>query len=457
MIKLKNEFAKKIYNNIKDLPILDYHCHLCPKAIYEDKPFESLANMWLDADHYKWRLMRAAGVAEEFITGEANVKEKFWEFLTVLSTAFGNPLKDWAERELKQFFNIDLPLLPENAGKILKQADDLIKNEALSPRKLIKKANVEYIGTTDDPTDTLKYHKLLAEDKTFKTRVTPTFRVDKLFKITSPDFLEYLAKLEGASGMEITSLTTYLTAIDKRMKFFKEAGCSFADIGIEDFPSCKKNPNRAKAEKAFDAILKNDGGVMFFDDENLLEHFLNFLYIYWLSKCKEYGFTAQLHLNVLRNSNTAEFKNTGADSGYDIVGDKFILNNLRGVLDNLNSNNGLPNIIIYTLNPNDYYPLLGLCGSFKGVNLGVPWWHNDHEAGIMSYFERVSELSHISSVLGMLTDSRSFLSYSRHDYFRIILANFLSRFDEKSEEERVIGAAKAISYCNMKKLLGDAL
>ncbi|MCL2629988.1 MAG: glucuronate isomerase [Firmicutes bacterium] len=438
---ISSAFSKKIYNRIKGLPIIDYHCHLSPKEIYEDKPFECLAKMWLECDHYKWRLMRAFGVSEELITGNADFSLKFKAFTEAVHNAFGNPLKDWAELELLQFFGIKLPLLPKNADKILNLANTYIEKEGLSPRKILNKCKVEFVATTDDPCDSLEYHKLIKEDKNFRTRVTPSFRADRLFAPVPQDFLPYLKRLEEVTEKSIKSLEGFLGAVENRMAFFKECGCVFSDLGIAHFPLAVGS--RDKASEAFKAILAGKA------DSTDYSNFRDYMYIFWLEKSKEFGFTAQWHINVVRNTNAVLFKNVGTDLGCDTVGVGFNLNGINCVLNYLNSNNGIPNTIIYSLNPTDYYPLISLIGSFREVRLGIAWWFNDHKRGIENYLESVSELSHISAVPGMLTDSRSFLSYSRHIYFRKILADFLSRY--KKENKKVIyDTARQLSYYGMK-------
>ncbi|MDR3264088.1 MAG: glucuronate isomerase [Clostridiales bacterium] len=446
---LKTAFAERIYSAVKELPILDYHCHLSPSEIYNDKPFDNIGELWLSGDHYKWRLMRSAGIDEKFITGNASWREKFCAFIGCVGNAFGNPLRDWARLELEKYFDCKAYLCGENAEAIWQAANAAIAKNKLSPRRLIELSRVEYIATTDDPSDTLIYHQKLIDDKGFKATVAPTFRVDNLFNIERTGFPEYLSRLADASGIKIDRFSDFLQAIDTRMADFKAVGCGFSDIGIERFPQTAASFEAA--EKTFEKV-KNGVSV----SASELDGYSGFIYVRWLNSCASLGFAAQLHLNVLRNVNQREFARFGADGGYDTVGNSFSAEALKRILNLTAQNGGLPRIIIYTLNPSDYYPLITLAAAFSGVSVGIAWWFNDHKNGILTYLKRMSELSHIGEVIGMLTDSRSFLSYARHDYFRMILAAFLSDFGEENAPE-LIGIAKRLSYYNTKKLIGGKL
>ena len=246
---LKTRFAEDLYKAVKDLPIIDYHCHLSPKEIYEDKVFDNIGEMWLAGDHYKWRLMRANGVEERYITGGSTWEEKFTKFIETVSTAYGNPIQDWVALELEMFFDIKLPLKPESAKTIWELANKKIKDESLSPRKLIKMANVEYIATTDDPIDSLEFHKLIAEDKSFGVKVVPSFRVDNILLAKDKNYPVYIAQLSHASGIKIVDIDTLQKAILERMDFFKEMGCKFSDVGIQGFP--KRIAERDEANDVF--------------------------------------------------------------------------------------------------------------------------------------------------------------------------------------------------------------
>ncbi|MDR3216879.1 MAG: glucuronate isomerase [Clostridiaceae bacterium] len=442
---LKSALAERLYEAAAALPVIDYHCHLSPKEIYEDKPFEDIGAMWLSGDHYKWRLMRRAGVSEELITGGAPYADKFRAYAGCVGTAFGNPLRDWSRLELEKYFDCRIPLNADNADGIRRAANAVLAEKALSPRRLMEASAVEYVATTDDPADTLDYHTKLRKDKSFKCKVAPTFRVDSLFNIDRADFAAYIERLSAASGVEINGFADFLSAIGKRMTDFLSAGCRFSDIGTERFPLSAGSYESAEA-----AFNNAKNGIKSCECE--IEGYFGFMYTHWLCKCKEYGFAAQLHLNVLRNTNGKEFLRFGADGGFDTVSDGFSARAFIGVLNRCDAAGGLPRIIVYTLNPAYYEALITAAGSFREVTVGMAWWFNDHQMGIREYLDKMSALSHIGEVIGMLTDSRSFLSYARHDWFRMILADFLSAFGEENEKE-LTALAEKLSYYNTKKLI----
>lgn len=430
--------AEKIYSEIKDLPIVDYHCHLSPKEIYEDKVFGDLGEMWLGGDHYKWRLMRFYGIEEKYITGkDTTMKEKYEKFAEVVSTAYGNPIKDWCELELKLVFGIEKELCPENAEEIWETANTVIKEKALSPRKMFEMFNVEYVATTDEVCDSLEYHKLLAADKTLKTKVAPSFRVDKLV-VFDANYLEYIENLGKVSEIEIKCLCGLEKAISKRMDYFVENGCKFSDVGIEGFPS--RIADRDEAKESFEKLI-NKKDLTAAEAEGLQGYLFVFL-------GKEYAkrkMIMQLHLGAKRNSNSKMLENIGRDSGFDCVGKPLDTDCVTDVLDQMYADGLLPRTVVYTLNPSMYYELITMCGAFPGSVIGVPWWFCDHKKGIFELFETYSSLGHIGAMFGMLTDSRSFLSYVRHDYFRQILAEYLGRF---GDSEKIVETAKKLSYFN---------
>ncbi|MDR1939811.1 MAG: glucuronate isomerase [Clostridiales bacterium] len=442
---LKSASAKKIFDEIKTLPIIDYHCHLNAKDIYEDKPFSDISDVWLKGDHYKWRLMRQAGIDERLITGDADGGEKFAAFASAAERAFGNPVRDFCRLELSAYFGIDEQLTIDNAAEIRAAANAAIARQGLSPRKLIARSGVEYIATTDNPFDSLEYHAALKSEG-FLTGVAPTFRVDSLFNIANAEqFRRDAQRLAESSSVEIDGFDGFLEAIERRARDFSEAGCRFADIGIEGFPSSVGEYSVARwiFNRVFGGGSIERGGA---------DAYVGYMYVWWLRLCKKYGFTAQLHIGAMRNANRRAFALKGADCGFDTVADGFSASALKDVLNAADGGAGLPQIIVYTLNPIMYYPLFTLCGAFKGVSVGAPWWFNDHKRGIIDYFDRASELSHIGRIPGMLTDSRSFMSYVRHGYFRMLAAEYLSRF--KGEKiDALIKTARDISYFNMKKII----
>ncbi|MBQ1862341.1 MAG: glucuronate isomerase [Clostridia bacterium] len=435
---ITTENAEKIYSEIKDLPIIDYHCHLSPKEIYENRIFGDLGEMWLAGDHYKWRLMRFYGIDEKYITGkETPMKEKYEKFVEAVSTAYGNPIQDWCALELDLVFGIKKRLCKENAEEIWNEANEKIKKDGLCPRKMFEMFNVEYVATTDDVCDSLEYHKLIREDKTLKTKVVPSFRVDKLV-VFDENYPDYIQKLAAVSGIDIDSLDSFENAVRNRMDFFVQNGCKFSDVGIQGFPNIIAE--RKCAEEAFFKIINKK--PLSADEAEGLQ---GYLFVFLGEEYAKRGMIMQLHLGAKRNSNTKMLETVGRDSGFDCVGSPLDINSVTNVLDKMYTDGNLPLTIVYTLNPTMYYELITMCGAFPGSVIGVPWWFCDHKKGIFELFETFSALGHIGSLFGMLTDSRSFLSYVRHDYFRMILSEYLGRFGDGKD---VIETAKKISYFN---------
>lgn len=445
---LGSERAEKIYGKVKDLPIIDYHCHLSPKEIYEDKPFCDISEIWLAGDHYKWRLMRGYGVDEKYVTGDASWEEKFDKFAEAVGYALGNPVKDWVAAELMFFFGITTPLNKDTAKEIREKANAVIREKAISPRKLIEMANVEYIATTDDPCDSLEWHAKIKKEGGLKAVVAPTFRVDNLVNAGAAGYGDYVGRLAKVCGAKIAGLSDFEAAIEKRLDFFVANGCRFSDVGVAGFPSSVAE--RGEAEKTFSAILSGKTA-----DEKELDAFKGYLYVYLAGQYKKRGITMQMHLAVTRNSNNAMAKVCGADSGFDCVGNAIDTDKLTSMINRMNDASALPETIIYTLNPTMYYTLITMIGAFRGVHLGVSWWFCDHKRGMRETFDRLSELGHICSLVGMLTDSRSFLSYTRHDYYRQCLCDFLADNSSERDGDAPVEVAKRLCYYNAKKLLED--
>ena len=440
--------AENLYSAAKNLPILDYHCHLVPKEIYEDKVFSNIGEMWLAADHYKWRLMRCAGVDEKYITGDASYKEKFCKYIECLSLAAGNPLYAWSKMELEMFFGITLPLLPENASAMWNEANRVIEENQLSPRKLIEMSNVKYIGTTDDVCDTLEYHKLIAKSD-LKAIVAPSFRTDKLLLINADGYKDYLSLLCDRSGVNVTDITSFKQAVENRLVFFCENNCRISDVGIECFPTYIGSD--AEADVALKAVL--NGGKA---TSEQLNAFLGNMYVFLGKLYKKYNIIMQLHMAVKRNASSKLFALCGADSGGDCINDEIPASALISILDSIESDSGLPDTIVYNLNPIMASKLSTICGSFRGVRLGTAWWFCDHKRGIEDQINVIAETGHLGSFLGMLTDSRSFLSYARHDYFRRLQCSVIGEWIEKGEYDPS-AAGKLIEniFCgNIARLLG---
>lgn len=441
-----NGMEKKLYEKVAALPVIDFHCHLSPREIYEDKPFSDIGELWLAADHYKWRLMRTAGVSEKFITGDASYKEKYLKFTEVVSTALGNPIREWAAMELSRYFNIGLKICPQYAERIWEEANAKIVGGRLSPRKLIEWSNVEYIATTDDISDDLRYHNLL---KDYKVKITPTFRTDKLFLIDDLcEYNAYIKKLGDIENIQINNLNDLKDVLKHRLYHFVVNGCSFSDIGAEGFPSVIFDDNHA--EEIFGGLLR---GKEISAAEK--DGFFGNLYFYLGCLYAENNIVQQWHLAAARNCNDKRFAEIGPDGGYDCVGDIIDIRRIRNMLNALNNVGRLPTTIIYALNPAMNYPLTTLCGAFENVRTGISWWFNDHKRGLRDTFSTVSELQHITSLAGMVTDSRSFLSYVRHDYFRRILCGFLAENATESDFAYALETAEKLCYKNARALIGE--
>ncbi len=445
---LYNETAAYLYEKVKDLPIYDYHCHLSPKEIYEDKVFDNIGEMWLAGDHYKWRLMRQAGVDERFITGSASWHDKFIAFAKTIQCAAGNPLYHWSMMELSMFFDIDTPLDSSTAEAIWEAANAVIWEKQLSPRKLIRKAGVAYIATTDDVADTLYYHELLQKDPNFDVMVAPSFRTDQLLLIRRKDYREYITRLSAAAGVMIRDIEGLLQALERQLTRFLAMGCKFTDVGIPDFPL--RVSSKMEADQTFSKALRGE-------EINDYEYngFLGYMYTVLGRLYKQNQLVMQWHLAVLRNTNSTLYKTLGPDCGGDCVGDVIAGSDIAKMLDVLERLDALPETILYTLNGAMLRQLCSVAGSFRGVHIGAAWWFEDHKQGIDETICTIAQTGYIDSFLGMLTDSRSFLSYARHDYFRRILCSRLGEFVEK-EEFPVLSAqqiARNICVSNIKKLI----
>lgn len=445
---IHNKTGIKIYEKIKNLPIIDYHCHLSPKEIYEDRAFEDIGEMWLGGDHYKWRLMRTAGIDEKYITGNADWHTKFLKYASALEFAAGNPLYHWSHMELSRFFGINETLNGDSAERIYNQANEYIKKHKLSPRKLIEQSHTEVVCTTDDIIDSLEYHKKIKDDAAFKTAVLPSFRTDNLLLVHRGGYIDYINLLSDVSGVRIKDLATLKQAVSERLDFFCRNGCKFTDVGIPYFPD--RISDDASADAFFAAILKKEP----VSHEDYLG-FLGNMYLFLADEYRKRDLIMQLHLAVFRNANTKLFASAGADCGADCVGDAISGENLIKMLDAINENGGMPQTVIYTLNPENAEQTASIAGAFPNVRCGAAWWFCDHKRGIREQTEIIAEYSSLGSFLGMLTDSRSFLSYARHDYFRRLLADLLGEWAENGEYDALAAEklAEKISYYNIKELI----
>lgn len=442
--------AKKLYKNAKNLPIVDYHCHLSPKEIFEDKPFCNIGQMWLGGDHYKWRLMRTAGIDEKYITGDVSEKERFLKYCSVLEFAAGSPLYSWSHMELKRFFNIDLPIGEKTAEEIWNRANEYIKNTAMSPRKLINGAGVEIICTTDDIIDDLQWHKKLSDDNSFSVRVLPSFRTDNVMNVRRDGYADYIARLGEVSEIKITDLETLRAAISNRLDYFCDNGCRMSDVGIALLPGLIADDG--ECDRIFKSVLNGEG----ISDADY-NGFVGNMYVFLNGLYKQKDMISQWHLASTRNSNSILANALGADCGVDCVGNALDGESLILLLDAINNKTGLPRTVVYSLNEANIAQIASIAGAFPKVRCGAAWWFCDHKRGIEDEINVIAENSCLGEFYGMLTDSRSFLSYTRHDYFRRILCSMIGEWVEKGEYSALSAQSlvNKICYDNIKKAIGD--
>jgi len=430
---LNNETAVKLFHDYASKsPIFDFHCHLNPKDIYEDIRFKNITEVWLYGDHYKWRLMRSNGVDERYITGDADDYSKFLEFAKTIPMAIGNPVYHWTHLELQRYFGINELLNEKTAPMIWEKVNSMLNSSEFSVRNIIKKSNVKILCTTDDPTDSLEYHKLLKEDDSFNVKVLPAFRPDKGINIDKDDFKDWVKKLSEVCGKAIESYDDYLDALNSRLEFFDSYGCRLSDHAL-DFVAYEES-TKEEVDEIFKKALKGEK-LSQIEVDKYKTSVLQFLG----KRYKELGWAMQLHIAALRNTNTRMFKKLGPDTGYDSINDVNIAYPLSKLLDSLESTGSLPKVILYTLNPKDNYVLAALMGSFQGegipgkMQFGSAWWFNDNIDGMTEQMKTLANVGLLSKFVGMVTDSRSFLSYPRHEYFRRILCNLIGEWAEKGE------------------------
>lgn len=452
---LKNKTAEKLYfDYAKDMPIIDYHCHINPQEIYENKRFNSITEIWLGGDHYKWRLMRSNGVPENEITGNADDYTKFLAFAEMLPKAIGNPMYHWCHLELKKYFDFDGILSADTAKEVYELCNSKLQKDDMTVRSIIKKSNVKMIGTTDDPIDDLVWHKKLRDDRTFDVLVAPSFRPDKAVNIDKPGFAEYIEKLSAASGIDIKNLDDVKKALSKRLDFFCEMGCRATDHGLDYIVY---EPATGFAVNSIFEKALNGKHISKLEADQYKTEIMLFLG----EKIAEKGIVMQLHYGAQRNTNKKMFDALGADTGFDCISVKDCGEALTGFLNALEVKGKLPKTIIYSLNPGDDQMIDTVLGCFQGteaagkIQHGSAWWFNDTKSGMEAQLKSLANLSLLGNFVGMLTDSRSFLSYTRHDYFRRILCNLLGEWVENGEYPEDLNALKeiveGISYKNAKK------
>ena len=430
---LSTPTAQHLFHDYADqMPIVDYHCHINPKEIAEDRKFENITQVWLGGDHYKWRQMRTNGVDEKYITGDATDREKFQKWAETLEKLIGNPLYHWSHLELKRYFGYEGYLNGETAEEVWNLCNEKLAQDDMTVRNIIKKSNVKLICTTDDPIDTLEYHEKLAKDDTFDVKVLPAWRPDKAMNLEKPEYLDYLKKLSEVSGIEVKSFKTLIEALVKRMDYFQERGCSVSDHALEYVMYAPASDDEIEA--IFAKRLSGEGVTR--------EEELKFKTAFMLFVGTEYtkrNWVMQLHYGCKRDNNTPMFDRLGPDTGYDCINNYAPSSEMADFLNFLNKSGNLPKTIIYSLNPNDNQAIGTILGCFQDstavakIQQGSAWWFNDHKTGMQDQMISLANLGNLSGFVGMLTDSRSFLSYTRHDYFRRILCNLIGGWVENGE------------------------
>ena len=459
---LDTEVAKKLYHeHAEKMPIIDYHCHLQPKEIMENKKFRNLAEAWLGpgdrtGDHYKWRSLRARGYEEESISGPEDDYKKYYQFAESMPYFVGNPLYHWSHLEMRRYFDIYDIINKDNAKKIWDEANK--KLETLTTREMMYKMNVEAVCTTDDPIDSLEYHIAMRNDKTLKVQVRPSFRPDKAMNVEAPTFASYIGQLAKVVGYEITNLEELCKALKERVEFFDSVGTRVADHGMDTLYFAPST-----YEQANEVLLKGLKGEETTVQER--DWFKGYLLVFFGRLYNKLGWVQQYHIGALRNNSKLMFKKLGPDTGFDGMDDLNYMQKLSGVLGALDETNELPKTILYCLNPKDNYALTVLSGCFqkegvKGrVMVGTAWWFLDQQDGMRQNLETLMQVGLIAQSVGMLTDSRSFLAYPRHEYYRRILCQMLGRLVESgqypaSEIETLGKIVEDICYNNAKEYFG---
>ncbi|MBM7343970.1 glucuronate isomerase [Pantoea coffeiphila] len=460
---LHNGTGRELYHRYAAaMPIFDYHCHLNPQEIAEDRRFENLSQIWLAGDHYKWRALRAAGVDESLITGsESSDYEKYLAWANTVPRTLGNPLYHWTHLELRRPFGIrDTLFGPDTAQAIWQQCNQQLATPEFSARGIMRQMNVQMVGTTDDPIDSLVYHRQIAEDPGFSVEVAPSWRPDKVFKIELAGFVDYLHQLAAAADVSITRFEHLRTALTRRLDHFARHGCRAADHGIETLRYAPV-PDDAQLDRILSKRLS--GGEL---SEQETAQFSTAVLVWLGRQYAARGWVMQLHIGAIRNTNTRMFRQLGADSGFDSIGDGAIAWPLCRLLDSMDVSNELPKTILYCLNPRDNAVLATMIGNFQGagiagkVQFGSGWWYNDQKDGITAQLTQLAQMGFLSHFVGMLTDSRSFLSYTRHEYFRRLLCNMIGQWVEDGElpddETMLSGLVEDICFKNARRYFAIA-
>ncbi len=457
---LSTEMSQTLYHQFaENMPILDYHCHINPQEIYEDRKFENITQVWLGGDHYKWRQMRSNGVDEKYITGDGSDREKFQAWAETMPKLIGNPLYHWSHLELRRYFGYEGYLNGDTAEEVWNLCNAKLQEDSMTVRNIIKQSGVTLICTTDDPVDSLEWHKKIAEDPTFDVQVLPAWRPDKAMNVEKPTYGEYIAQLSKVSGIEIKDFASLKEALKNRMAFFASMGCCVSDHALEYVMYAPAS------DAEVDAILQKGlrGEAISKEEE------LKYKTAYMLFVAREYvklGWVMQIHYGCKRDNNAYMFEQLGPDTGYDCINNYAPSAQMADFLNALSATNDIPKTILYSLNPNDNASIGSIIGCFQGdipgkIQQGSAWWFNDHKIGMTEQITSLANLGCLGNFVGMLTDSRSFLSYTRHEYFRRILCDIFGTWVENGEYPADMKAleelVKGICYNNAVKYFGFKL
>ncbi|MCD8395983.1 MAG: glucuronate isomerase [Lachnospiraceae bacterium] len=455
---LSTETAKKLFHEYAETtPVLDYHCHINPREIAEDRKFDNITQVWLGGDHYKWRQMRSNGIEEKYITGDATDREKFQKWAETLEKAIGNPLYHWSHLELQRYFGYYGALNGRTAEEVWNLCNEALHQDDMSVRNIIRRSGVTLICTTDDPVDTLEWHEMIAKDETFEVQVLPAWRPDKAMNLEKPDYADYIAKLAKVSAVEIGTFEELIKALKVRMEYFAARGCCVSDHGLEYVMYAP-----ASAETVNAIFTKRLNGESITRAEEI-----QFKTAFMLEMGKlyhEFNWAMQLHYGAKRDNNQLIYKSLGPDTGVDCINNYAPSSELADFLNALVVEDKLPKTILYSLNPNDNAAIGTILGCFQGteaigkIQQGSAWWFNDHKQGMTDQMISLANLGLLGNFLGMLTDSRSFLSYTRHEYFRRILCDLIGKWVENGEypndEVALEQIVRGISYGNAVRYFG---
>ncbi len=455
---LTTDTARKLFHEVAaPCPIIDYHCHINPREIYEDRRYENITQVWLGGDHYKWRLMRSAGVPEKYITGDAPDREKFQKWAEVLSRAIGNPLYHWSHLELRRYFGYEGTLSGDTAEAVWALVNEKLQSPGFSVRGLIERSNVELICTTDDPIDTLEWHEKLAADASFRTTVLPAWRPDKAMNIEKPEYLEYLAKLADVSGADIRSFEGLKKALTTRLDYFEAHGCRLSDHALS-YVMCAP----AEDDEVERVFAKRMGGEPI--DEREQAVFKTAFMAFAAREYRRRDWTMQIHYGCRRDNNGPAYRKLGPDTGFDCIDNHTPSAQTAAFLGLLAERDALPRTILYSLNPGDDQAIDTICGCFQNeeavckVQHGSAWWFNDHLTGMTNQLIGAANAGYLAGFVGMLTDSRSFLSYPRHEYFRRVLCRLIGQWVEEGQfpddEKALTDIVRGISHDNAERYFG---